>query len=57
MPAALQGVQQDGKLRVAFEGLVLLGRIQGVEINHQAIANEAIRKNGTHQAAVKSYPR
>ena len=57
MPVTLQRVQQDRELRVAFKGLVLLGSIQAVKINHQAIANEAIRKNGTHQTAVKSYPR
>ncbi len=57
MPVTLQRVQQDGKLRVAFKRLVLLGRVQAVKVNDQAIANELIGKNGTHRAAAKSYQR
>jgi hypothetical protein len=54
MSATLQRVQWRRKLPVAFKSLVLLGYFQAVQINPQAIANEVIRKNGTHQAAVKS---
>ena len=48
MPVTLQRVQQDGQLRVALKDQVLLRHVQAVKINHQAIANEVIRKNGTH---------
>ena len=57
MPVTLQRVQQYGKLRVAFKRLVLLGHVQAVKINHQAIANEVIEKKETHRAAAKSYQR
>jgi len=57
MPVTWQRVQQYGKLRVAFKRLVLLGHVQAVRINHQAIANEVIGKIGTHQAVAKSYQR